>query len=307
MIISFLTAMMIAGTPLLFATLGELITEKAGHLNLGVEGMMLVGAVAGFGVGLYTESPFLAMSAAMIAGAASALIYAFLTVTLRANQVVSGLSLTIFGTGLSSYIGTAFVGKKLSEGIINFYKPVEFPLLSKIPFVGQIVFNQDVFVYLGYLLAVLAGVYLYKTRLGQNLVAVGENPAAADASGINVNLYKYIHILLGGALCGLGGAYLSIVEVPQWQDNITSGRGWIAIALVIFCKWNPYKALFGAYLFGGLSIIGFRLQQFNISQNLLDMLPYLVTIIVLVLSSVKQSKESAPPQGLSIPYFREER
>lgn len=307
MIISFLTAMMIAGTPLLFATLGELVTEKAGHLNLGVEGMMLVGAVAGFGVGLYTESPILAMSAAMIAGAASALIYGFLTVTLRANQVVSGLSLTIFGTGLSSYIGTAFVGKKLSEGIINFYKPVEFPLLSKIPFVGQIVFNQDVFVYFGYFLAILAGVYLYKTRLGQNLVAVGENPAAADASGINVNLYKYVHILIGGALCGLGGAYLSIVEVPQWQDNITSGRGWIAIALVIFCKWNPYKALFGAYLFGGLSIIGFRLQQFNISQNLLDMLPYLVTIIVLVFSSVKQSKESAPPQGLSVPYFREER
>ncbi|MBF4691832.1 ABC transporter permease [Fusibacter ferrireducens] len=307
MIISFLTAMMIAGTPLLFATLGEIVTEKAGHLNLGVEGMMLVGAVSGFGVGLYTENPLLAMGAAIFAGAASALIYGFLTVTLRANQVVSGLSLTIFGTGLSSYIGTAFVGKKLSEGIIHFCKPVEFPLLSKIPFIGPIVFNQDVFVYLGYLLAILVGVYLYKTRLGQNLVAVGENPAAADASGINVNLYKYIHILAGGALCGLGGAYLSIVEVPQWQDNITSGRGWIAIALVIFCKWNPYKALFGAYLFGGLSIIGFRLQQFNISQNLLDMLPYLVTIIVLVLSSIKQSKESAPPQGLSLPYFREER
>ncbi|GAU78979.1 ABC transporter permease [Fusibacter sp. 3D3] len=307
MITAFFTAVIIAGTPLLFATLGELITEKAGHLNLGVEGMMLIGAVAGFGVGLYTSNPIFAMIAAMIAGAASALIYGFLTVTLRANQVVSGLSLTIFGTGLSSYIGTAFVGQKLSEGIINFYNPVAIPLLSEIPFIGQIVFNQDIFIYFGYLLAVLVGIYLYKTRLGQNLVAVGENPAAADASGINVNLYKYVHILMGGALCGLGGAYLSIVEVPQWQDNITAGRGWIAIALVIFCKWNPYKALFGAYLFGGLSIIGFRLQQFNISQNLLDMLPYLVTIIVLVLSSVKHSKESAPPQGLSVPYFREER
>ncbi len=307
MITAFLTAVIIAGTPLLFATLGELITEKAGHLNLGVEGMMLIGAVAGFGVGLYTENPLLAIIAAMLAGAASALIYGFLTVTLRANQVVSGLSLTIFGAGLSSYIGTAFVGKKLSEVIIDFYKPIEIPLLSKIPFIGDIVFNQDIFIYFGYFAAIISGIYLYKTRMGQSLVAVGENPAAADASGVNVNLVKYVHILIGGALCGLGGAYLSIVEVPQWQDNITAGRGWIAIALVIFCKWNPYKALFGAYLFGGLSIIGFRLQQFNISQNLLDMLPYLVTIIVLVLSSVKQSKENAPPKGLSIPYFREER
>lgn len=307
MITAFLTAVIIAGTPLLFATLGELITEKAGHLNLGVEGMMLIGAVAGFGVGLYTENPLLAIIAAMLAGAASALIYGFLTVTLRANQVVSGLSLTIFGAGLSSYIGTAFVGKKLSEVIIDFYKPIEIPLLSKIPLIGNIVFNQDIFIYFGYFVAILSGIYLYKTRMGQSLVAVGENPAAADASGVNVNLIKYVHILIGGALCGLGGAYLSIVEVPQWQDNITAGRGWIAIALVIFCKWNPYKALFGAYLFGGLSIIGFRLQQFNISQNLLDMLPYLVTIIVLVLSSVKQSKENAPPKGLSIPYFREER
>ncbi len=307
MITAFLTAVIIAGTPLLFATLGELITEKAGHLNLGVEGMMLIGAVAGFSIGLKSGNPIAAILAAMIAGAASAFIYGFLTITLRANQVVSGLSLTIFGTGLSSYIGSAYVGQKLPENIIDFYKPIGIPLISKIPVLGEVIFNQDVFIYFGYIIAILAGIYLYKTRLGQNLISVGENPAAADASGVNVNLYKYIHVLIGGALCGLGGAYLSVVEVPQWQDNITAGRGWIAIALVIFCKWNPYKALIGAYLFGGLSIIGFRLQQFNISQNLLDMLPYLVTIIVLVISSVKQSKENAPPGGLSVPYFREER
>lgn len=304
---SFLVAVIIAGTPLLFATLGELITEKAGNLNLGVEGMMLIGAVAGFGAGFVTHNPIMAMVGATLAGALTALIYGFLTITLRANQVVSGLALTIFGTGLSSYLGTNFIGQKMPDNIIKFYEPISLPLLSKIPFVGPILFEQDVFVYLGYLLTIIIGIYLYHTRTGLNLRAVGENPSAADSSGININLYKYFHILLGGALCGLGGAYLAVVEVPQWQENITAGRGWIAIALVIFCKWNPYKATIGAYLFGGLSIIGFRLQHLNVSQNLLDMLPYLVTILILVISSMKKSKENAPPKGLSVPYFREER
>lgn len=307
MITSFFVAVIIAGTPLLFATLGELITEKAGNLNLGVEGMMLIGAVSGFGAGYITQNPLMAIIGAVIAGALSALIYGFLTITLRANQNVSGLALTIFGTGLSSYLGTNFIGQKMPENIIKFYEPFPLPLLSKIPFIGNILFNQDIFIYLGYVLAIIIGIYLYNTRPGLKLRAVGENPAAADSSGINVEVYKYVHILIGGALCGLGGAYLSVVEVPQWQENITSGRGWIAIALVIFCKWNPYKALLGSYLFGGLSIIGFRLQHLNISQNLLDMLPYLVTIIVLVISSMKKSKKNLPPKGLSIPYFREER
>jgi simple sugar transport system permease protein len=304
---SFLVAVIIAGTPLLFATLGELITEKAGNLNLGVEGMMLIGAVAGFGAGFITKNPVMAIVGAVIAGALSALIYGFLTITLRANQVVSGLALTIFGAGLSSYLGTNFIGQKMPENIITFYEPIKIPLLNKIPVLGQMFFSQDIFVYLGYIMAIVLGIYLYHTRTGLNLRAVGENPSAADSSGININLYKYIHILIGGALCGLGGAYLAVVEVPQWQENITAGRGWIAIALVIFCKWNPYKATIGAYLFGGLSIIGFRLQHLNISQNLLDMLPYLITIIVLVISSMKKSKENSPPKGLSIPYFREER
>lgn len=304
---SFLVAVIIAGTPLLFATLGELITEKAGNLNLGVEGMMLIGAVAGFGAGFITHNPIMAMLGAILAGALTALIYGFLTITLRANQVVSGLALTIFGTGLSSYLGTNFIGQKMPENIIRFYEPIPLPLLSKIPFIGPILFSQDIFIYVGYLVAIILGIYLYHTRTGLNLRAVGENPSAADTSGININLYKYFHILLGGALCGLGGAYLAVVEVPQWQENITAGRGWIAIALVIFCKWNPYKATIGAYLFGGLSIIGFRLQHLNISQNLLDMLPYLVTIIILIIGSMKKSKENAPPKGLSIPYFREER
>jgi len=304
---SFMVAVVIAGTPLLFATLGELITEKAGNLNLGVEGMMLCGAVAGFGAGYYTANPYMAILGALLAGALASMIYGFLTISLRANQVVSGLALTIFGTGLSSYLGTNFIGNKMPEKVISYFEPIAIPVLDKIPLLGKIFFVQDIFVYLGYILAITMGIYLYHTRMGLNLRAVGENPGAADTSGVNITVYKYAHILIGGALCGLGGAYLSVVEVPQWQENITAGRGWIAIALVIFCKWNPYKAAIGAYLFGGLSIIGFRLQHLSISQNLLDMLPYLVTIIILVIGSVKKSKENAPPKGLSVPYFREER
>jgi len=307
MITSFLVSVVISATPLLFATLGEILTEKSGHLNLGIEGMMLIGAVAGFATGIVTNNPILAILGAIIAGGLSALIYAFLTITLRANQVVSGLALTIFGTGISSYLGTNLIGQKMPENIISFYRPIEIPLLSKIPIIGQGLFNQDIFIYFGYLSAIIIGIYLYKTRLGLNLTAIGENPAAADNAGINISKYKYIHILIGGALCGLGGAYLSVVQVPVWQDNIVSGRGWIAIALVIFAKWNPFKAIYAAFLFGGLSIVGFRLQYLNISQNLLDGLPYLFTIIVLVISSMGEGKKNGPPAGLSIPYFREER
>lgn len=307
MVTSFLIAAVIAGTPLLLATLGEIITEKAGILNLGVEGMMLIGAVAGFSVAYYTSNPLLTMIGAAAAGSLGALIFAFLTISFRANQIVTGLALTIFGTGLSSFLGTNFIGEKLSDSIIDFFTPIKLPLLGDIPFLGEILFNQDIFIYITYIIAILLGIYLYRTRIGLNLRAVGESSSTADTAGIKVNLYKYVHVLLGGALCGLGGAYLSVVDVPQWQENITAGRGWIAIALVIFCAWNPYKAIFGAYLFGGLSIIGFRIQHINISQNLIDMLPYIVTILVLVISSFRKSKDNGPPKDLSAPYFREER
>ena len=305
----FLTAAVQAGTPLLFATLGEIITEKSGNLNLGVEGMMLLGAVAGFQVGLITSNPAMAMLGAIIAGGLGALIYAFLTVTLRANQVVSGLTLTIFGTGVSSFMGQRLIGEVVPEKVKAFFAIVKLPVLGDIPYIGAIFFTHDSFVYFGYIVAVVLGIYLYNTRKGLNLRMVGESPAAADASGISVSLYKYIHILLGGALCGLGGAYLSLVYVPAWQDNVTSGRGWIAVALVIFASWSPYKALLGAYIFGGLDIIGFRLQKFDIrvSQYLIDMLPYVVTIIILVISSIKKSRENSPPKGLGVPYFREDR
>lgn len=308
-VISFLAAAIVAGTPLLFATLGEIITEKSGNLNLGVEGMMLMGAVTGFGVGLSTGNPILAIISAAIAGGIGGLVFAFLTISLRANQVVTGLTLTIFGTGFASFVGKSFVGAMSPESIRLFFRPIDIPVLGSIPFIGPIFFRQDAFVYLSYITVIALGLYLYNTSKGLNLRAIGENPGAADAASININLYKYLHILLGGALAGLGGAYLSLVYIPAWQEGVTAGRGWIAVALVIFAVWNPYKAIIGAYVFGGLDILGFRLQGTNIqiSQYLLSMLPYLVTIGVLVAISMRKSKRNSPPKGLGIPYFREER
>lgn len=305
----FLSAAIMAGTPLLFATLGEILTEKSGNLNLGVEGLMLIGAVMGFLVGHYTQSPVLAMLAAAAGGAFGSLIFAILTVTMRANQVVAGLSITILGSGISGFVGQTLVGEVLPETFTRFFDPVKIPVLGDIPVLGTLFFQHNVYVYLGLFTAILMTLYLFRTKKGLNLRVVGENPYAADASGINVDLYKYIHILAGGALCGLGGAYLSLVYVPAWQENVTAGRGWIAVALVIFCSWNPIKAIFGSYLFGGLDIVGFRIQQMGIpvSQYLIDMLPYLVTILVLVYDSTRKTGAAKAPEALSEPYFREER
>ena len=305
----FLAACVVAGTPLVFATLGELITEKSGSTNLGVEGMMLIGAVMGFLAAMNTESPVVAILAAAVAGAAGALIYAILTVTLRANQIVCGLTLTIFGTGYAQFVGQPLLGMSAPSSVISFFGKISIPVLGDIPFIGPVFFQQDLFVYLSYIMCGLAAVYMYRTRMGMNLKALGESNAAADASGINVALYKYIHILIGGALCGLGGAYLSLVRMPIWQENIVNGRGWIAVALVIFVAWNPIKGFFGVALFGGLSILGLRLQAmgFNVSQYLVDMIPYVATILIVIFSTYKKKKESQPPADLGNNYFREER
>lgn len=307
--IEFLAACVVAGTPLIFATVGGLVTEKTGNMNLGVEGMMLMGAVMGFYTGLNTASPLLALLAAALAGAGGALIYAFVTVTLKANQVVTGLTLTIFGTGFAQFVGEPLLGSMAPSEITSFFSKVTVPVLGQIPGLGPIFFQQDVFVYLAYLICGITAVYLYKTRMGMNLKAVGENTAAADASGINITLYKYVHILLGGALCGLGGAYLSLVRIPIWQENVVNGRGWIAVALIIFVAWNPIKGFFGGVLFGGLSIVGLKLQAmgFGISQYLVDMIPYVATILIVILSTHKRKKESQPPGDLGNNYFREER
>lgn len=309
MIVDILAAAITAGMPLLFATIGEIYTERSGNLNLGVEGMMIMGAVVGFSTGYVTGNAFLALLGAILAGGFGAAIFALLTITLRANQVVTGLALTIFGTGFASFVGKAYVGKAAPETIKTFFEVVDIPLLSDIPFVGDILFKHDVFVYFGYAITIWTLIYFYKTRWGLNLRSVGESAASADASGINVDLYKYVHTIIGGALAGLGGAYLSLVTIPVWQEGVTGGRGWIAVALVIFASWKPVKAMLGAILFGGLDIIGFRLQGMGIhvSQYIIDMLPYLTTIIVLIISTRKNRPEDMPPADLSIPYFREER
>ena len=307
--IDIFAAAITAGTPLLFATLGEIYTERVGNTNLGVEGMMIMGAVVGFSTGFLTQNTALALAGAVLAGSAGALIYAIITITLRANQIVTGLALTIFGTGFASFVGKPYVGKAAPEAIKNFFRVIEIPLLSDIPFIGEILFRHDVFVYLGYIVTFWTLIYFYKTRWGLNLRSIGESAASADASGINIDKYKYIHTIIGGALAGLGGAYLSLVTIPVWQEGVTGGRGWIAVALVIFASWKPIKAMFGALLFGGLDIIGFRLQGMGIhvSQYLIDMLPYLTTIVVLIISTRKNKPEDMPPADLSIPYFREER
>lgn len=305
----FLAATIVAAMPLLFATVGEIVTEKSGLLNLGVEGLMLMGAIMGFVAAYNTGDPVIGFLGAAAAGATGSLIFAFLTVSLRANQVVTGLTLTIFGSGFASFMGKSYVGLVVPKEVKAFFAPVEIPLLSDIPFVGPILFERDVFVYFGYLMVALVTVYLYRTRAGLNLKAVGESAASSDASGVNVTLYKYAHTCAGGALCGLGGAYMSLVMMSVWQENVVAGRGWIAVALVIFASWNPVRAFIGAVLFGGLSILGFRLQSMGIhvSQYWVDMLPYAATILIIILSSRKNKKENQPPADLGVPYFREER
>ncbi|MDR0569794.1 MAG: ABC transporter permease [Clostridiales Family XIII bacterium] len=306
---SFLIAAVAASTPLIFATLGELVTEKSGSLNLGVEGMMLMGAVVGFMAGFNTGSPAAALLGAMAAGAGGALLFAFLTVSLRANQVVTGLTLTIFGKGFASFLGQPMLGLVEPKSVAAFFSKKGIPFLEDIPFFGPIFFKQDVMVYAGYALTALLAVYMFKTKLGLNMRATGENTAAADASGVNVTAHKYAHVIFGGALCGLGGAYLALVEVPVWQSDVVVGRGWIAVALVIFASWRPVKAFAVSLVFGGLSILGLRMQSLglHISQYLVDMLPYLATIAIVVVSAYRNRKGDLPPGDLSVPYFREER
>lgn len=305
-LINFLSAAMIAATPLLFATVGEILTEKVGNLNLGVEGMMLMGAIAGFLVAINTGNILLAILAAFGAGAFGAFIYGFLIISLRANQVVSGLALTTFGTGVASMLGKKVVGTRVPDSIAIFSSKMEIPILSKIPIIGPSLFKQDLFVYFGYVMVIVAAVYLYKTTSGLNAAAVGENPAAADAASISITRNKYILTLIGGGLAGLGGAYISLIYVPSWQENITAGRGWIAVALVIFANWNPLLAFIGALVFGGLDIIGLRVNL-PISQYLFAALPYLVTVLVLVITSMRKSGRKAGPASLGAAYFKEER
>jgi simple sugar transport system permease protein len=302
-VIALLAAAVTAGTPLIFAGIGEVLAERSGVVNLGVEGMMLVGAVSGFAIAVTTRDPWLAVAAAMAGGALLAAGHALLTVTLGADQVTSGLALSLFGTGLSAFLGKSFIG------IPN---PVPFrsaplPGPSAIPVLGPIFFRQDALVYVSYALGVAAWVVLFRTRLGLHLRACGESPEAADTMGVDVAAIRYGAVVAGGALSGLAGGYLSLAYTPAWTENMTGGLGWIAIALVIFATWNPLPLLGGAYLFGAVDSLGFRAQLLGVqtSSILLRMLPYLFTLAVLFLISVLR-RQTGVPAALTRPYFREE-
>lgn len=303
--IAVLSSAVVAGTPILYAALGELVTEKAGVTNLGVEGMMLIGAVCGFMAAITTGNSWTGLAAGMMAGGAMGLIHAMLTVSLRANQVVSGLALTLFGTGLSGYLGKSYIGIPVTEP----FRAMALPALGDIPFLGPVLFRHDVLVYLSWALVLALWFFLTRTRPGLFLQAVGENPAAADSLGIHVFALRYLYVVVGGMLCGAGGAYLSLASAPSWLENMTAGRGWIAVALVIFALWRPGRALVGSYLFGGIDALGFHLQAagVHVSHFFLQMLPYLFTITVLTAVMAKRGGRLAAPGALGLPYDREER
>ena len=303
------------GTPLLYAALGELLAERSGVLNLGVEGMMLVGAVTGFLAVQRIGGPKAvvlpaAVGVAALVGAAAALILAFLVITLRANQIVSGLALTILcgAAGLSSYIGNDF---DLPDNPARYsFAPVNAFGLEDLPVLGPVVFGQTWLVYASWVCVLVVGYYLSRTRPGLNVRAVGESPAAADAMGISVTKYRYLHTVAGGAFAGVGGACFSLALTPQWQDGLTGGAGWIAIALVIFAFWRADLCLVGANVFGAFSALPLILQAkgYTITPQLFQALPYVMTIVVLVIvSSGIGRRRLGAPASLGVPYVREER
>ena len=291
MLISLLAAAIVSGTPILYATLGEMITEKAGVLNLGVEGAMAVGCFCAFLTAHITGQPLLAFFAAGLAGMCLTAIHGTVCLVFQGNQVVSGLALTIFGTGLASYLGTPYIGLA-APGF------TAFPLfgLAKLPFIGPVLFHHDLLVYLSYLLVPVVWLFFFKTRFGLGLRAAGEFPGAAFAAGLDANTYRWMGILAGGFCMGLGGAYLSLAYTHLWTSNLIAGRGWIAVALVIFAFCRPGRAMFGAYLFGGIMALQLRLQAGGTSlpSSLLLMLPYVLTVLVLLFSSWRQRTSQAP-------------
>lgn len=296
-----------AAVPIALAALGELLAEKSGVLNLGVEGMMLIGAVVAFLVGDSSGSLWLALLVGSLAGAAFSSIHAFLCVTLRASQIVSGLALVIFGTGLSTFIGKPIEGKPLDTD----FTPIRWGFLADIPVLGPVLFNQDPMVYTTIAIAVVIAFYLNRTRAGLAVRAVGESPGTADTMGVPVAAIRYVHVMLGGLFAGMAGAYLVLGQVASWsQDGTTAGIGWIALALVVFASWHPLRVLLGAFLFGFARRANFWLQGegVNIPAQFLSMLPYLLTIAVLVLwGSHDMRRRVGAPSSLGVPYVRDER
>jgi len=313
LIVSILSISIIAGTSLVFATIGEIIIERAGILNLGVEGMMIMGAVTGFAAAFHSQSAWVGVLGALLVGGVLGFLHALLTITFRAEQVVTGLAITLAGTGMASFLGQQLGpgGNPLVGQTGPRFLKIPLPLLSDIPIIGPTVFNQDVMVYLMYILAAASWYFLFKTRSGLHLRAVGESPQTADAMGVDVFKLRYFYTIVGGMLIAVGGAHLSLAYTPGWSENLTGGRGWIAVALVIFAAWNPARAVVGALLFGGVNAIQFRLQASGttIPANLLNMLPYILTVVIAVATTWMQrfNKLIGAPAALGLPYNREER
>ena len=289
-----------ASTPLLLAACGELVVERAGVLNLGVEGMMIVGAACGFAGAYLTGSIAVGALCGILAGAALSAVFAAVTLGLAANQVASGLALTILGVGLSGLIGAGYVGQKI-DGAANLY----IPYVTEVPFVGKILFGQNAFVYFSIALTVGIWYFLYRTRAGLILRAVGDNHASAHALGYPVLKIRTLAVLFGGACAGLGGAYLPLAYTPFWVSGMTSGRGWIALALVVFASWLPFRLLVGAYLFGGITILQLHAQAtgLGIPSQLMSSLPYLATVLVLVAISWMRGRAGSPaPASLGLAF-----
>jgi len=294
-------AVLAASTPLLIAATGELVTERSGVLNLGVEGMMIIGAACGFAAAFFTDSTLVGALAGTLAGAALALVFALLTLGLAVNQVATGLALTIFGLGLSGLVGESLVGLPGAK-----LQPLYLPFLTDIPHVGRILFGQDIVVYLS--IALVAGVsyVLFRTRLGLIIRAIGNNHDSAHALGFDVVAARYACVAFGGACAGLAGGYLSLAYTPQWVENMTAGRGWIALALVVFASWWPWRLAVGAYLFGTVMILGLEAQArgIDLPPQALAALPYLMTILVLVLmSGTRILTRASAPANLGQPFI----
>ena len=322
--IALIVAAITYGTPFLFGTLGEILTEKSGNLNLGVEGIMFMGGAVGLGGVFYYEklagnvngivAVIVGLICAFIAGCIASLIFSFITITLRANQNVTGLALSIFGTGVGQFIGEYMRVSEggyiaISNGLKGFFQNSPFPaFLRELPVVGPILFSSSVFFYMGVVLAIAMHLFLKRSRKGLYLRSVGESPATADAAGINVTRYRYLATIIGGGISAIGGmVYIMTIAGCVWNHEGLSGVGWLAVALVIFCLWRPLSSIWGSVLFGALMILYLRLNIPFIPMQIYKILPYVVTVIVLIVSSMRNQKENQPPEGLGLNYFREER
>lgn len=306
LITSILSVSILYAVTVLYATIGEIFAQRAGVMNLGLEGLMLMGAMSGYLVTVRTQNLALAILVVILVGAVLGLVFAFVTVTLKADQTVTGMAMLTFGTGLSGFLGKSVCGVPANM----MFEPIAIPLLSKIPIIGPSFFNQSIMCYAMYLIIPASMIYIYKTRAGSILRALGENPAALDSAGYNVFALRYAYVIFGSIMGTLGGASITLAYTNFWSDGMTSGKGWIAVALVVFAAWNPLIAAMGAMLFGLISVVGIDIQMYMraIPSQVFSSLPYVATFIALIFTTGNfRKKRSDAPSALTIPYDREER